>query len=268
MSHYAVLVLHKENQNIDDLLKPYDENLKVAPYLRYPVNEAIKMIKEDYVPYVDSIKNYSDEELFKWFAEQYSSYLVKEDGIYSTYNPNSKWDWYEIGGRFSGKLELTEEGRLATAIKCEKEYNIDIDVDLREDSDYMRYVNSAPVRYINWFYYLTEEEKNKIRRWWEINICNMPLKQDEKKDKYFFYNTEWYKRRYKDAETDIKIQESINFHSIITPDGEWHEPSKMGWWACTNGEPEDELKWDLNFYDNFIKNADPDLIATVVDCHI
>ena len=42
----------------------------------------------------------------------------------------------------------------------------------------------------------------------------------------------------------------------------------MGWWACTDGEPEDELKWDLNFYDNFIKNADPDLIATVVDCHI
>lgn len=96
----------------------------------------------------------------------------------------------------------------------------------------------------------------------------MPLKQDEKKDKYFFYNTEWYKRRYKDAETDIKIQESIHFHSIVTPDGKWHEPSKMGWWACTDGEPEDELKWDLDFYDNFIKNADPDLIATVVDCHI
>ena len=56
MSHYAVLVLHKKDQNIKDLLKPYDENLKVAPYLKYPVNEAIKMIKEDYVPYVDSIK--------------------------------------------------------------------------------------------------------------------------------------------------------------------------------------------------------------------
>ena len=165
MSHYAVLVLHKENQNIDDLLKPYDENLEVAPYLKYSVNEVIKMIKEEYVPYIDSIKDYSDEELFKWFVKENSDYLIKEDGIYSTYNPNSKWDWYEIGGRFSGKLELTEEGRLAAAIECEKKYNIDIDVDLREDSDYMRYVNSAPVRYVNWFHYLTEEEKNKIRRW-------------------------------------------------------------------------------------------------------
>jgi hypothetical protein len=43
----------------------------------------------------------------------------------------------------------------------------------------------------------------------------------------------------------------------------------MGQFACTDGEPEDELQWDLNFYENFIKpNLDSDLICTVVDCHI
>ena len=57
MSHYAVAVIHKDTQDIDELLAPYDENIQVAPYI-----------------------------------------------LYSTYNPNSKWDWYEKGGRWWGLL--------------------------------------------------------------------------------------------------------------------------------------------------------------------
>ena len=133
----------------------------------------------------------------------------------------------------------------------------------------MRYVNSAPIRYIKWFHYLTEEEKNKVRRWWEINIYDAPLKEGEEKDKYLFYNPKYYERRYRDAETDIKVEETIKFFAVITPDGKWYAPSNMGWWACTDGEPEDELQWDLEFYDRFIKpNLNSDLICTVVDCHI
>ena len=262
MSHYAVLVLHKEDQNIDTLLAPYNENLEVEPYLKLTNNEAIAKARKEYDD------NYSEKELIKNYAEDYG-YIILDDGLYSTYNPNSKWDWYQIGGRFNGIFELTEEGRLNAAIECENKYNINLNVDLREDSDYMRYVNSAPIRYINWFHYLTEEEKNKIRRWWEINIYDAPLKEGEEKDKYLFYNPKYYERRYKDAETDIKIQETIKFFAVITPDGKWCAPSNMGWWACTDGEPEDELKWDLEFYDRFIKpNLDSDLICTVVDCHI
>ena len=37
--------------------------------------------------------------------------MIDENGnIYSTYNPNSKWDWYTIGGRWTGGL-VTKEGR-------------------------------------------------------------------------------------------------------------------------------------------------------------
>ena len=271
MSHYSVLVLHKEDQNIDTLLAPYDENLEVEPYLKLTFDEVIERIKEEY----DDCKNipisFSEEtekKLIKNYAEDYG-YIMLDDGLYSTYNPNSKWDYYLIGGRFNKSLELTEEGRIYTASKCEKEYNIDIDVDLREDSDYMRYVNSAPIRYIKRFHYLTEEEKNKIRRWWEINIYDAPLKEGEEKDKYLFYNPKYYERRYRDAETEIKLQETIKFFAVVTPDGKWYAPSNMGWWACTDGEPEDELKWDLEFYDRFIEpNLNSDLICTVVDCHI
>ena len=248
MSHYAVLVLHKEDQNIDTLLAPYNENLEVEPYLKYRYDEAIKKAKEEY-----GYRHRSNKELFKIFADEYGLIDINGD-LYSTYNPNSKWDWYQIGGRFSSSLPLTNEA-------LEKEY--------------VKYANYpftdiAPINYVNWKYkHLTEEEKNKIRRWWEINIYDAPLKEGEEKDKYFFYNPKYYKRRYRDAETDIKIQETISFFAVITPDGKWHAPSNMGWWACTDGEPEDELKWDLEFYDRFIEpNLNSDLICTVVDCHI
>ena len=269
MSHYKVLIIHNENQNIKELLAPYDENLEVEPYLKYKHDDAIEMIKEEYVPFNNFLKDYSDDKLLEWFADDCGYYLIDGD-IYTTYNPNSKWDWYQIGGRFSGELELTEEGRLNAVGEIEKKYHIDIDLkSLREDSDYLRYVDTAPLKYIKWFTSLSNEAKANERRWWEINIDGDELKDGEEKDNFLFWNPEWIRRRYKDEDTYIKTKEMITFFAVITPDGKWYAPSNMGWWACTDGEPEDELKWDLEFYDRFIKpNLDSNLICTVVDCHI
>jgi len=263
MSHYKVLIIHNENQNIEELLAPYDENLEVEPYLKYKYDEAIKKAKEEYDD------NYSEKELIKNYADDYG-YIILDDGLYSTYNPNSKWDWYQIGGRFDGELMLTDEGRLNAVDEIKRKYCTDIDIkNLREDFHYMRYVNVAPLKYVQWFIPLSPIEKEELRRWWEINVEKDELKDGEKKDEYFFWNPDWYKRRYRDADTYIKTKEMITFFAVITPDGKWYAPSNMGWWACTDGEPEDELKWDLEFYDRFIKpNLDSDLICTIVDCHI
>ena len=64
MSHYSILVLHKEDQNIDTLLAPYDENLKVEPYLKLTFDEAIIKAKEIY-----DDDDYSEKELIENFAE-------------------------------------------------------------------------------------------------------------------------------------------------------------------------------------------------------
>jgi len=266
MSHYAVLVIHNENQNFDKLLAPYNENLEVEPYLKYKHDDALKALRDEYGYKEEEI----DDALLESFVEEYSSYSLKDGDVYTTYNPNSKWDWYLIGGRFDGELMLTDEGRLNVVDEIERKYHIDIDLkSLREDSDYLRHVDTAPLKYIKWFTPLSEEDKAELKRWWEINIDGDELKDGEKKDEHFFWNPDWFMRRYKDADTYIKVKEMMTFFAVLTPDGEWHEPSKMGWFACTDGEPEDELKWDLEFYDRFIKpNLDSDLICTVVDCHI
>ena len=267
MSHYAVLVIHDKGQDIKELLAPYSENIKVEPYLKHRYSDAIKILKEQYVPFNDFLKEYSDDELLEWFIDQYSSYLLKDGDVYTTYNPNSKWDWYTIGGRFSDGLELTDEG-IEETIK-QNDHGWFGQASKEEQIEYVKYADSAPIKYIKWLTILSQEEKDELRRWWEINVEGDELENGEEKDKYFFWNPDWYKRRYGDVDTYIKLIQTTRFFAVLTPDGEWHEPSKMGLFACTDGEPEDELQWDLEFYDRFIKpNLDSDLICTVVDCHI
>ena len=71
-----------------------------------------------------------------------------------------------------------------------------------------------------------------------------------------------------EVETYIKTQETFCCHAVVTPDGIWHEPSEVGWFGCTDGDPADELEWDLHFKERFIDTAEFDWVATVVDCHI
>lgn len=250
MSHYAVLVLHKENQDIDEMLAPYNENLEVEPYLEYTKEQAIERMKEIFN------FEYTTEEAFREEAEDWFGSKLDEKGdVYSTYNPKSKWDWYQIGGRFNGMLTL-----INSDLKPNYGYATD-DFSSNENNG----VNSAFVRHVKWYTPLTEKEKQDIIKWWNINVENQPGEKDE----YFFYKPEWFKQRYKNVETYIKIQETLTFRSVVTPDGEWYEPGKMGWWGCSLSSPEDDLEWDLHFKERFIDPIDDfDLVATVVDCHI
>ena len=57
-------------------------------------------------------------------------------------------------------------------------------------------------------------------------------------------------------------------HAVITPDGEWHERGKVGYFGVSSETPEEGIGWDKEYVERFIKTADPELILTIVDCHI
>lgn len=136
MSHFTVAVFHKEDQDIEDLLAPYDENIVVAPYIKYTREQAIEKTRKEIEDYKNGIYaeylknpeeyakkhpreehlqylreefpkklNWTDDECYEDIANWYDNEDKDEQGnIYSTYNPNSKWDWYSIGGRWRGLL--------------------------------------------------------------------------------------------------------------------------------------------------------------------
>ena len=111
MSHYVVLVI---GENPESQLEPFDENLECEPYLVGDVDEAEKQRMLDFYERTGEKFN-SFEECYAVNGNNWNGnrYQLDNDGVwreYSTYNPDSKWDWYELGGRWSGGFIKLKDG--------------------------------------------------------------------------------------------------------------------------------------------------------------
>lgn len=106
MSHFTVLVI---GEDYEQQLAPYDEEIQVAPYRDYADESDMKMYRRVYREEHDGADPPSDEELAAFMAEHWEEKIAADEkGIYrlSTYNPNSKWDWYSVGGRWRGYFKI------------------------------------------------------------------------------------------------------------------------------------------------------------------
>jgi len=119
MSHFTVMVIGDEPE---DQLAKYSENIEFDEYLVGAVSEDEKNDFIDY--YKDKYFGNDDksfDELYELYGEEWNRNkwrINPEDGEwskYSTYNPDSKWDWYSLGGRWSGRVLKIKDG--ATGVK-------------------------------------------------------------------------------------------------------------------------------------------------------
>jgi len=240
MSHYTVSVLHRADQDIDELLAPYDENLEVEPYMVYTREAAIRQAKEHWA--AESLAGKTDDEIFNMFSDGY----VKDDeqNLYSTYNPDAKWDWYSVGGRWGGSLKLKQDARA--------DYGGSDAVDEARIAD----IDFSP----------DEEAYKRALRFWEVAVEGD--KQREGEDFFIFYKPEYYLEYYGTKEKYAKYTSQWSSFAVVTPDGKWHEPGQMGWFGMSNTTANSQRDWNEHFMERFIESADGDLIITVVDCHI
>ena len=104
MSHYIVAVLHSPEQDVTELLAPYDENMQVEPYIGRTKEDMIRdgkkraqRCKEDvskgYSRYMTPYLTAKTDEDF-YNAERDDEFCEYDDdgNELSTYNPKSKWD--------------------------------------------------------------------------------------------------------------------------------------------------------------------------------
>ena len=126
MSHFAVMVI---GDNVEEQLSKYDESIEVEEYCKgeVPEDEQKRMMG-----YYESKKG----ETFSSFDECYTKYgkdwndnryRKDSDGkwkVYSTYNPLSKWDWWQVGGRFSGAFitHIKKDVKVSDSILILKQY--------------------------------------------------------------------------------------------------------------------------------------------------
>lgn len=141
MSHFTVLVTKTNKVNLEEQLAPFDEEREVPIYDKecYCINRIAHNAANDKAAAeldfdIDTVrKQYwalSDEERTneKWDTlvkphQELTAKYEKEHPLYgrpnpdcedchgagtykSQYNPHSKWDWYSIGGRWTGYFKL------------------------------------------------------------------------------------------------------------------------------------------------------------------
>lgn len=267
MSHFPVLVISKSEDEfeITKLLADYDENIEYDPYIKYTREEAIEYVRKENAEMLAWHKqalekednssanrkhhlhwynirkereSWTDEQCYEDMHKDYPN--TDSDGnLLSTYNPNSKWDWWVIGGRFS--CEHLRD-------KNTKEYT---------DEIWARDLDAQP----------DPEEYETRAKWWNdwVEDGDPTLKEQVT----FDYSPEWYKETYGDKETYALINSLPIFRAVVTPDGVWHEKGTVGWFGMSYETPEESLDWDVNFMERFITPAiKNDCFLTVVDCHI
>lgn len=223
MSHFPIAVLVPKllrnnadgiNKFIEAQLDPYDENFRTPDYTQtcYCVGQDARLAarkradelhgdieshRERFLPIAKEMSEKDTNAAWLAFIEPYlkaeAECLAADPrknspateceecngtGIStSNYNPLSKWDWYVIGGRWSG--------------------------DFSPD-----------------------------------NICQLAALAEEGNRPFAF----------------------------VTPDREWHEKGRMGWWGMTHDEMSDE-EWAAQVKSITEKYAE-EFVGVIVDCHI
>lgn len=244
MSHFTVLVVDTKNEkSVDEWMEPFYEGLEEDRLLDWSVQDVLKYFKEHNVDFPYDHVDESNLVEYLERAEELefdTSEHDNEGNLYYLGNNNAKWDWYQIGGRWSGMLKKLDGTRCD---ECEvKDLDLSIDKDMYE----------------------------KAKRFWEVVVDKQPLKDGEYADGFTsWYKDSYYKDTFGDKETFAKDKASLSTLAILL-DGKWYEQGKMGWFGMSDTTSE-SLQEYTSFFDKKLKElkvTHPNARLTLVDCHI
>ena len=244
------------------LLNTWDDEFRVAGSIGIGSNthKVPEDLPVEEIPYKELYSTF-DEYMSDWCGYEFDEEM-QDYGYWE--NPNAKWDWYQIGGRWAGMLETSIENK---------------DVGIGEKSWYwgdknpyeikgnIQQVDAARVKDI-----ITNnpEKYQKKIRFWELYIEKQRPQNDEEKDmiEREMYNEQYYINKYGTKERYAELESTFYTWAVITKDGEWHEPGTMGWFACSSASADEEVAFIENYKKVVFDNAEDDDYMTIVDCHI
>lgn len=231
------------------LLCPWDEMFRVRGFgLGYDTHK---------VPENLEIRQFRFKEIFETFdcfTEYFAEERDPETGKYGYWeNPNAKWDWYAIGGRWRGNVRAhrgwvsPELGiwthTQATAANPSTHFDSACLGDLIWCKDEI-FAKEAKEMYRS---LMSGESK--------FNPSN-PLESES-----------WVKRCFNNEEEYVYVESHMWWGSVVTPDGKWHELGRLGDppYEAPAGE---YYQWAKSFKERFVDPYPPSYTLTVVDCHI
>lgn len=284
MSHFPVLVI---GPDVDGQLAPYDENLEVEEHKEYEMVDADSwtgkhLVEKD--PDLDLNDQAAVVEALE--AKGFGTYGFDDDGIFrlSTYNPESRWDWYQVGGRWTGYFKLKEgaqghTGKPGLMTEAPPEGWVDVARKVDIDFEAMAATEAeraalewdtfwgivtghgwTPVDFADFMPEAPIEERRHA--WW-----NMPVIKDLQAAHVMSFTAKLTDTFGPDRDAHIAAAgRGAAVTYAVVKDGEWHERGSMGWFGLSSGDME-QGDWQTIWW-KMVDSLDDNELLTVVDCHI
>ena len=181
-------------------------------------------------------------------------------------NPNKKWDWYQLGGRWSGKLRLKAGGVSDQAIKRDIDFQAMRDEAGEKAGALWDKVQAiiAGREFRTWdalrAAYPKERERARTEYWEQP-----PVNDVRAADLLVFYGSadNFLVSREQYVQT-ARNGAGVTF--ALLRDGKWHERGEMGWWGAVHDE-KDDGEWNRQFA-AMLDGVDDFTLLSVYDCHI
>lgn len=215
-----------------------------------------------------------------------------------TYNPDSKWDWWTIGGRWAGKFIATPDHKLEDVITARNTFGwnappreswegrvdggrvkyVDLNAARDEAADLVmkryRIYTECVTRVgggLPWSNYLGRVEAGEltIQKAREL-YREQPLKKALNETEEFKFSWECPIDEFSVDVEELVARErrsAVTCFSMVTKEGEWVEPGQMGWFGMSSDTRESREAYDVKV-NGYLESLDPDDVIVVIDCHI
>lgn len=195
-------------------------------------------------------------------------------------NPSSRWDWYVVGGRWTGFLQL-HPGRPGTT----GQPGVLTDAAPEGHADQARHGD------IDWEGMRAKAGEEAASRWdrvrelapalwssWDSIRAEHPDDIELARRVYFTQPGQQALSanrdlRWCDDDVLVSREEYVNRARrravatyAVVRNGEWFERGRMGWWGMSSGDMP-EAEWHA-WIAQQVDGLDPDTLITIVDCHI
>jgi len=319
MSHFSVMVVtdsEPTDEILTKLMQPYHEFECTGTDDQYVQSiDRTEEAKAEYAQYTENATEPAEgflEWINGWYGlepvvspadpdkegeHKYGYVRVGADGnvleVITRTNPNKKWDYWRVGGRYRARLQV--KSGVASAVATEPSWEWKNEKTIPEGFD------SACVADIDWDKMKVEAQRGRANwvdeciakcgmsredfgaacqlhkevhaKWMEIPASDRPRGSE-----YFQWLRDAGYANVADAHShnfeipeigEQTLDDWINSAPMLSAfavvkDGKWYEQGEMGWWACVSNEDD---QWDEKF-NEMVASLQPTQWITLLDCHI
>lgn len=185
-------------------------------------------------------------------------------------NPNKKWDWYRLGGRWKGMLLLKNGQESDQALVRDIDFRAMRDRAEQKAVELYRYARSllASVPEPRSWEAIRSEHDGDIaaaRKVFHGQEAYRLAREDKRLLHHAFegcLEEFWWP----ESRHVFRARKEAFSTFAVLKDGTWYERGRTGWWGVVHNE-QDTDEW-LSHFETLVESLAPDTLISIYDCHI